>query len=388
TKEQQVKEKKLRYTKQSDAINGIFEEICGTKTPLDVKDIFQNCKDKSKQALVLGRAGIGKSTFCRYVANQWANDVIWPQYKLVILLPLRNLTEDRYPKLPPGSRYSSYSLVETEYLFDHGFLEKDRQLLKEQFSKTDVLWLLDGYDEIGQNLPAHLKGLIEHLHKNTHHILTSRPYFYTLSYSVQLEITGFTDDNIAKYVTRFFDQIEDQLQDASSEDQKLLTFLKLNRSIWGVAHIPINLELICSVWSNADWSETKTLTMTGLYDNITEWLCRRYMTRQNKTIQMSKDDIIKHSHNELTFLETLAFKGMENNTIILRPKLLQEAFTETGYSSSGFVDLLHIGILKSLMETPTGTQIEVEKKHYFVHLSFQEYFAARYLVTALNEAPT
>ena len=149
--------------------------------------------------------------------------------------------------------------------------KNDEKLLEEQLSKSKVLWVLDGYDEIAQNVPKHLKSLLfEQLLKTAHHILTSRPYLNTLSYDVKIEITGFTDDNIAKYVEQFFDK----LKDASSKGRKLLNFLKPNPSIWGVAHIPVNLELMCSLWGDTEWSETITLTMTTLYDKMTEWLCR------------------------------------------------------------------------------------------------------------------
>lgn len=160
--------------------------------------------------------------------------------------------------------------------------------------------------------------------------------------------------------------------------------MKCNPSIWGVAHIPINLELICSLWSNTDWSETKTLTITALYDSIVEWLCRRYLTKQNTDVQMTKDDVYAECQKELEFLETLAFKGMENNTIILRKGLLQKVLKETEYSSKHYARLLSIGILKSINIQSIGNQIEVEKDHYFIHLSFQEHFAARYLVKALD----
>ncbi|CAF0723676.1 unnamed protein product [Didymodactylos carnosus] len=73
----------------------------------------------------------------------------------------------------------------------------DKRYLTEQFDKSQVLWLLDGYDEIVQNVPAHLEYLIEQLLNTPHHILTSRPYLNKLSYAVVMEITGFTDDNIA-----------------------------------------------------------------------------------------------------------------------------------------------------------------------------------------------
>jgi predicted NACHT family NTPase len=95
TKEQQSKEKKLLNANHNNEIIGTFEEIYGTKTKIEIKDIFEKCKDPTKNILVLGRAGIGKTTFCRYVAYQWATGAIWQQYQLVIFIRLRNLTESR-----------------------------------------------------------------------------------------------------------------------------------------------------------------------------------------------------------------------------------------------------------------------------------------------------
>ncbi|CAF0888209.1 unnamed protein product [Didymodactylos carnosus] len=124
-----------------------------------------------------------------------------------------------------------------------------------------------------------------------------------------MEIPWLTDDNIVKYIAQFFYQIEDTLTDDSSQGQKLLNFLKPNPSIWGVAHNPVNLELICSLWGDIDWSETKTLAMTAWYDKLTEWLCRRYLTKQNIDHGKMKDKAVyTQCHKELQFLETLAFR--------------------------------------------------------------------------------
>jgi hypothetical protein len=76
-KDQHEKEKQLRDAQHSNAIMSSFEEIYGMKTEIVVKDIFERCKNQEKQVLVFGRAGIGKSTFCRYVAYQWATGSYW-----------------------------------------------------------------------------------------------------------------------------------------------------------------------------------------------------------------------------------------------------------------------------------------------------------------------
>jgi HEAT repeat protein len=382
--EQQEKEKKLRDTPNSDAIMGTFEDIYSNKTPINVKNIFTKCKDQTKKVLVLGRAGIGKSTFCRYAAHQWGTGAIWPEYELVVLIPLRSLTENRYP---PGTSYTPIDIVRKQYFSYPPLSEKDETFLREQLGKSRVLWLLDGYDEIVQNLPTNLESLLEQLLKTPHHILTSRPYLNTLSYNVQLEITGFTDHNITKYVKQFFDQIKDEIDNASREAKRILDFLKSNPRIWGIVHIPVNLELMCSLWCNPNWSETTTLTMTTVYNKMIEWLCRRHLKKQNiSSYLMTKADVYAHFQKELGFLESFAFNGMENKSIILPPKLLVKALKQSACSLQHQPHLLNIGILKPLDYQPIGTCIEADKNHYFIHLSFQEHFAARYLVKALNGA--
>jgi HEAT repeat protein len=387
-KELHEKEKQLRNPKHATDVLGTFEHIYGTKTAIDAKNIFETCKNHEKQVLVFGRAGIGKSTFCRYIAYQWATGSYWPQYELLALIPLRRLTAYRYPPLSQGQTYSLIDLVRKE-LLRHNLTEKEEELLKKHFDERKTLWILDGYDEIVQNVPPHLQCLFEQLMETPHHILTSRPYLNTLSYKVKMEITGFTDENITEYIQQFFDQMKDELDDAVIKSQRLLNFLRSKQSIWGVAHIPVNLELICSLWSNEDWSEIEQLTITVLYTKITEWLCRRYLrTHENQILQLSENEIEQHCQKELAFLESLAFNAMESNKIIIKSSKLKKALNEAKVSSKKHPHILNMGILKSVNKQGIGNRIETHKDHYFVHLSFQEYFAARYLITALKGSKT
>ncbi|CAF2066920.1 unnamed protein product [Rotaria magnacalcarata] len=121
---------------------------------------------------------------------------------------------------------------------------------------------------------------------------------------------------------------------------------------------------------------------------MTEWLCRRYLAKQNIQHEASgKNEVYECCRDELPFLETLAFNGMKKNIIILDPQLVEKAMKETRCSLKDHPHLFNIGVLKSLDSRSTGNQILTNKDYYFVHLSFQEYFAARYCFNALN-APT
>ena len=388
SEEQRDKEKKLSQAEHKDAIIGTFEEIHSTKTVIDVKDMFEKCKGGTKKILVLGRAGIGKSTFCQYVTYQWAKGEIWTQYQLVVLIKLRMLTNDNYPS---GRDYSPFDLVKKEYASRITMKEGDRSRFEEHCRMGQVLWLLDGYDEFVQNIPKQLRDVFELILNKYHHILTSRPYSITLSYDVKMEITGFTDDNIAKYIEQFFVQIKDQLGDATSRGQQLTSFLKSNPNIWGIAHMPVNLELICSLWGDIDQSQTMVLTMTGLYENITEWLLRRYLIKQKNLPPIevqtkSRNDIYQDCNKELTFLESLAYNAMTTSVLILQPKSLEEASNDAKVTAEDKKHIFNIGVLKSFDGKATGNQLQANKEYYFVHLSFQEYFAARYLVNNLRNS--
>ncbi|CAF3582763.1 unnamed protein product, partial [Rotaria socialis] len=396
-KDQQEKEKKLKeqdqkikerekqkdfnLEKQHGEIIGTYEEIYGHKTSIDVKNIFQQCKDQIKKVLILGRAGIGKSTFCQYVTYRWAKGEVWSEYELLILIRLRKLTSSRYP---PGKKYSPINLLEKEYFPCEDLSAEQIQHFKELCKNHQVLWILDGYDEFAQHIPEQLEDVFKHVREAQHNILTSRPYAIKSSYDVKLEITGFTNDNIVKYVEQFFDQITKEINNDSSETQKLLRLLKSNSSIWGVAHIPVNLELICSLWSNNDWTETTVLTITVLYDNIIEWQCRRYLASQTINHEdLTKQAVYDKCNTELQFLEYLAFKGMECDKIMLTPAILKEAKDDLKSFAIDIPQILKMGILKSYDDKATGTQNQTEKQHYFVHLSFQEHFAARHLLRIL-----
>ena len=310
------------------------------------------------------------------------------QYQLVILIKLRMLTNDDYP---PGRDYSPFDLVEKEYASRISMQEKDGSRFEEQCIKGQVLWLLDGYDEFVQNIPKQLQKVFNFILNKYHHILTSRPYSITLPYDVKMEITGFTDDNIRKYIEQFFTQISNQLEDAASEGHKLKSFLESNPSIWGIAHIPVNLELICSLWGDIDRSQPTILTMTGLYDNITEWLLRRYLLKNKNLLQavvdeMFPNDVYQRCHKELLFLEALAFSAMKSSTLILQPSSLEQALADANVMVEDRKHIFNIGILKSFDGKATGNQSQAKKEYYFVHLSFQEHFAARYLVNTLRSS--
>ena len=77
----QVKESEKQFTESSKAIDSrdlyynSFEALYQAKESIDLKDIFSPLRQEpaSKRIVVEGRAGIGKTTLCKYIANAWTD---------------------------------------------------------------------------------------------------------------------------------------------------------------------------------------------------------------------------------------------------------------------------------------------------------------------------
>ena len=386
-KENELKQQDLSQQQSSGGFLRAYREIYDAKILIDIKDIFKKCKDTTKKVFVFGRAGVGKSTFCQYVTNRWAKGNLWREYELVVLVCLRRLTEDRYPE---GEEYSPIDIIKKEYLLDDIISMQEKQYFNELCKNGKVLWILDGYDELTQNVSTHLNIVFNYICETQHHILTSHPYAVALLYDVKIEIIGFTDDDITNYVESFFHRITDNTLNPSVETKKILQLLKSNPNIWDSAHIPAILELICSVWSTTDWSRTKMLSIGTLYDNIVEWLCRRYLTKQNiynrDLVDMQKQDVYKECDALLKFLERLAFKAMESDSILLSPRMFREVKDECEDFKEKYPSILNFGILKSYDDKTNGEQNQTKQQYYFMHLSFQEHFAGRRLTNILESS--
>lgn len=378
TKQRQAAANKFQPTVHKDFIIDSYEHVYGIKSFIDTKDIFDKCKEKNKKVLLIGRAGIGKSTFCQSVAYRWAKGEMWTYYQFVILIHLRFLTNDRYPS---GRTYSPIDLVEKEYFPYDKISNNDKQRFKKHCDKGEVLWILDGYDEFVDHIPEQLLSLFNYLINHQHHILTSRPYAISIPYDVITQLTGFTSEQITVYIQQFFEQIHDKLTNRFVEGQKLLTFLKSNPVVWSCIHIPIKLELMCSLWFK--FNQTTTITnisnVTELYQILTEWLCRKYLLRRN-LIDLDKEQIFEHFHKQLSFLESLAFHEMEANTIILQPNVFEKNSTFEDYSQ--LIDMRFLRLLNDKKPIDC-VRTHLTNDYCFVHLHFQEYFAGRYLINIL-----
>ncbi|MDF2867822.1 MAG: hypothetical protein K0S11_1292, partial [Gammaproteobacteria bacterium] len=413
--EQTDKDQKLKRA-DKDFANS-YEAIYAVKEPLEPKAIFkltdneqQKNADQSmlRRVLVTGGAGTGKTTLCQRLAYDWARGKLWSkQFDALIWLPLRqvatlNLTGLTVSQALP--QLIKQFCFQPDHMGSGPYAEVDIMAALQKIPPDRVLYLLDGFDEVAHLLNEQdekqqytfraqvLQFLIQQ-QQATYTLLTSRPYYVGVisnRFGRQLENIGFVDDNISAYIQAYFKA------DTTGKAEALAKFLKQNPSIWGTAHIPINLELICYTWEDENISLNNSMTISNLYQKLEDALLRRYLNRRSynplstHTLNTEEQIVEKEQEAIRNYLAQIAFTGFIRQPSVILPgghvttviKQLSE-----GVASQGKVlkltDILESQFLKPV-QSEDSQRADYKKDYYFIHLTFQEYFAAQFLVSQVQ----
>ena len=116
-----------------------------------------------------------------------------------------------------------------------------------------ILLLCDGYDELTQDDP--IDSIInKSIHPDIKLILTTRPHGITLlrrltSQAVEgvAKILGFNNEQIQEYIRLFYRNVNNP-----PKGQRLFQHLQTRHSLLELARVPIQLEMICIVWSERE----------------------------------------------------------------------------------------------------------------------------------------
>ncbi len=436
--EQKEKEKQAyggaeNQTNFRDERVGSYEKIYGTKNPIELKDFFKpdkDCKDEPKRLLVLGRAGIGKSTLCQYIAWCWSEEKgLWSdRFDAIFWIKLRDL--ENYQGKDDREEILSW-LIHKIWQRD-----KDKELNEKQIAAWlkvhtgRILFLLDGFDEVvqlnGKQSSTPAGRALYTLLTEEYVIITSRPNYVNTFWSGTQKIIdrcveniGFSNEQIERYTQHFF-----SAHNMLGQEKELLIWLKQSPSIWGIAHIPINTSFICSIWYQdiqKNYSARKHIvysrTMTELYGAMVNALLDRYLEKmftKQALSRLSKETEEKNKENVIVFLSRLAFVAMQKETrsIIIQAETMNAVFKEIFEEEQGKVLLKkresiqgktvrdmedkldrdeffkYIRLAGFLTSLSKDVHLrENRKDYYFLHLTFQEYFTARYLAHGFAQDP-
>ena len=326
----------------------------------DYTDIFKGDKHhpNPKRLLVYGRPGIGKSTFSKKTAFDWAKQrkEILKKFDVVLLIRLRDVCDlkDIRDVLRASKLLAGEEVVSVEDVYEY--------ILHNQ---ENVLLILDGYDEYfctGESPVLEIwKGARL---TDVHVIITTRQEKtdeLRLPSDVQFKIIGFkSDEQVRAFVSKV-------LRDEEKVEE-FVTYLR-QRYLKDLAEIPLLLLMLCTIWNENHFEELPK-SRAHICQNFVLTLIHHAITKDTKAEEEQDRNVLEHYNVELCALGKLAFDALLQNALYFPFGKLPDSIY---ILSDKFIKFGLFHVLNA------ATFLRREKHVYFIHKSVQEYLAAFFL---------
>ncbi len=380
-----------RLPRNEDLQDADYSKLITLEHLFDAQKLRDGSVGFPKRILIQGRAGIGKTTLCKKLVYDYQHQASWKNYFACVLwIPLRHL-----------KTFQCYSLE--KLLSKHYFASQiSAKALAQAFHpyRDKTLFILDGLDEVvgefedGRPLGSFLKELLNQKHV----VITSRPTGVDpqrlSQLDLALETVGFTLDNVQTYIQTFVSKVN---------QAAIQQFIKQTPLIQKLVNIPIQLDALCYSWDSLPVPTRKqeAITVTALYQAMVEKLWHKDGSRLEKKTQdgtlLSLNDIRGLSLNQIEeqliaaeneYLSYLAFQGLQDKRIefdLTYLNTLTDALNKTRVKAEKLPLLLNRDLKQtSFLHTLDAHLHEQRRTYHFLHLTFQEFFAAKFIVRHLQ----
>jgi predicted NACHT family NTPase len=339
-----------------------------------------------KRLMVLGKPGSGKTTFLQYLATQCSKG---------------KLQSDRVPIFIGLKTFAKYGRDEKNFsLFDYisrefhscGISEKNAAERVLKYGKG--LILLDGLDEVPDEdeyeVVEEIRQFSETYYNNrlivTCRIAASK---YRLAGFTDVEVADFDKAQIASFADKWFVAVtESDREKGLVQAKQFVEQLNLpqNQQIRELAVTPLWLHMACLVFNvRGEFpSNRANLYQQGLKIMLVRWDEARGIKRDEVYRNLS----VPRKKQLLSQLAAIAF---EQGDYFLEQDKIQQWIADylrtlpDAKTDPEQLQLDSEAVLKAI-EAQHGLLVERARGIYsFSHLTFQEYFTARKIVTALSE---
>ncbi len=350
-------------TQERDHPREHYEQKRKVANPISLEDLFKprslkagDTKSEIRRVLLYGNPGSGKTCISKVIAHRWALGEIMREFEAIYVVPIRKINVAK-SKGPQGLTLKD-AVAQTCFRERSGVEYED--LLTQIEGDLDLpttLLAFDGLDEAGEDARELVHAAEGRLCKL---LILTRPYNLQLiraRVDCQFECLGFNDQQLRNYINR------ELRQDQAS---RLIRSLQRDRGMWETAHTPVTAHIICSLSREhgiASEDQGKRASMFHIYGDMTNYVWKRFNEKQGA----------KAANKDIVFgdLEKIAFEALRNGQILIEERIVEGHATSTNttglFKESGFLLFLMEG-----------------QQYQFPHLTFQEYFAGRFIARSLK----
>lgn len=367
----------------------ILEKITSRRrqTPEEMEDIFNKDKNsfgviqktadgidvanREQRLIVLGKPGAGKTTFLKWL-TLCAIDGRFKSPVIPIFISLKDWSDSK----------KALNVFILEEFSICGF--DDAKIFVDQLFVTgNALLLLDGLDEVG--------GRIDEAIREVQNLSTKYPkiklfvscraaaYNYVFPDFKDVEIADFSDEQVNQFVQNWF-------RGSNGKGESCINELGLakNKAIANLCSTPLLLTLLCLAFDDAMAfpPNRAELYKDALDALLKKWDSSRAIVRESsyKSLSLAKKELL---------LSRLAFNTFSNNRYFIKQAYLEGEIADfVGNLKSVFPENSDIEGERVLKEIESQHGLLVERAHHvysFSHLTFQEFFTARYITENTNK---
>jgi len=318
-----------------------------------------------EKLIVLGKPGAGKTTFLKYIALQAANGLLKYKY-LPVLITLKQFADSDKTLIDfVVEQFRPSSLAKPKLFVDY-LLEEGKCIL-----------LFDGLDEISEDKETYVIEEIKvftNKYRKNKYVLSCRiaAFNYIFEHFTDVEIADFNSEQISRFISNWFGSNTEKAKRCQEE-------LADNLAIKELGSKPLLLTLLCLVFNdNMEFPKNRA----ELYDEAISILLKKWDSSRNiKREKVYKDFSVKRK--EKMFSE-IAYHTFESGYYFLSERTLKkyiyDFISKIPDTKEEELELDSELVLKAI-EAQHGIFVERARGVYsFSHLTFQEFFSAKYII--------
>jgi predicted NACHT family NTPase len=325
--------------------------------------------NQESKLLILGKPGAGKTTFLKHLAVDWCNDK-FQAHLIAVFIEFRQIRNKRWQLLDAiGTELKIRNIEQVKTLLNDGRL----------------LVLMDGFDEVPTQVlrtqVQHQLGQVVKEYSKNHYIMTCRtqiiqgvPDSFT-----SVEVADFNDNQVQSFVGNWFRANGQNKVELKAQWENFEFTINQNRALKELTVTPLLLGLMCLVLQDEGEipAQAGLLYESGIRLLLQKWNDEKVIDGWEMGTESYRKLNVDQKEELLIKIAVYKFENPKNFVLFEQDDLLKQISQYLRLPNRSDAH----AVLRAI-ESQHGLFVErADKKWSFSHLTFQEYFATKWLLS-------